>query len=88
MTDALIVTTPEAAAMANVKPGTIRLWVLRGRLEPLKRGARPLRFRASDVHQCIALSRSDAHRERLEALAQAWADTPETVRYCTSGSHV
>ena len=45
----MIVTTDEAANLAGVDPSVIRKWVMRGDLEPLRRGARPLRFRYDDV---------------------------------------
>lgn len=75
MTDDLVVTLDEAAEQLDVSPSTIRTWVLRGHLEPLVRGARPLRFRASAVWACAEARRSQAERNRIATLARRWADT-------------
>lgn len=77
MTDSLTITLDEAAEQLGISPATIRSWVLRGHLEPLNRGSRPLHFRASDVWDCAARRRSTEERERLDRLAKAWSDTPD-----------
>lgn len=84
MRDVLVVTTDEAAAIAGVRPGTIRLWVMRGRLTPLRRGAKPLRFIAADVWTAVDQARSEQQRDRLDTLASAW----RTAVLDTSGHQV
>jgi predicted site-specific integrase-resolvase len=66
----LTVTTDEAAAMAGKRPATIRDWVRHGYLEPIRPGARPLRFRAADVSACARDRLSPADRA---AMREAWA---------------
>ena len=61
--------------MAGVRPGTIRQWVLRGWLEPVRRGTRPLRFHDHDVAACAVQRRSKAERDRLDDLATRWEAT-------------
>lgn len=46
-------TTRQAAIVASVAESTIRMWVHRGHLEPLRRGARPLLF---DGQKVLAMS--------------------------------
>lgn len=65
-------TTEEAATLAGVQPVTVRQWVVRGRLEPLRRGAKPLLFRESDVVEAAHLSLTRAQRARLDTLAERW----------------
>lgn len=68
----LIVTTDEAADIAGVSPSTIRSWVLRGDLDPLRKGAKPLRFRYDDVARVQCSKRDRCWRERHAQAAQAW----------------
>lgn len=70
----MILTTDEAALVAGVSPEVVRKWVQRGQLEPVRPGARPLRFREADVHQVRWQTRRDkeflrrtAERLRSEA---------------------
>lgn len=69
----MIVTTDEAAEIAGVPAATIRKWVMRGDLEPLRRGAKPLRFSYADVAAVQASKRSKAWRARHEAMSDRWA---------------
>lgn len=72
----MTITTDEAAEEFGVAPSTIRMWVLRGHLEPVRRGAKPLRFRVEDVWRAAARLRPAADQERLRALSERWSDTP------------
>lgn len=67
-----MVTTNEAAALAGVDPVTIRQWVLRGDLEPLRRGAKPLRFNYADVARVQREKRSAAWRRRHAEAREEW----------------
>ena len=68
----MTVTTNEAAAIAGVDPVTIRQWVLRGDLEPVRRGAKPLRFRYDDVARVQRDKRSAAWSRRHAEARSAW----------------
>ena len=65
----LILTTEEAAEQVGVTPATIRQWVMRGHLEPVRRGAHPLRFHLLDVARCHADRQS---REYHDTLRRRW----------------
>lgn len=69
----MTVTTEEAAQFAGVQPATIRSWVLRGWLEPVRRGAKPLRFRYDDVARVQREHRSGAWERRHAEAAERWA---------------
>lgn len=76
----MTITTDEAAAMAGVSPVTIRSWVMRGLLEPMRRGARPLMFWPADVAR---VQRDLRSREWVERHAQAvgtWQSQMEMQR--------
>lgn len=68
----MTVTTDEAAEIAGVDPSVIRKWVLRGDLEPVRRGARPLRFHYDDVARVQREKRGGAWRARHEEARDAW----------------
>lgn len=68
----MTVTTDEAADIAGVDPAVIRKWVLRGDLEPVRRGARPLRFQYDDVCRVQVEKRSKGWHRRHEAARAAW----------------
>ncbi len=63
-------TTTEVADQAGVDPATVRTWVRRGRLTPIRPGARPLRFRAEDVAHLLA-----DHLDTLWERVLAYDDT-------------
>lgn len=65
----MTVTTQEAADLLNVAPNTIRSWVMRGKLSPVRRGAKPLRFHERDVIEAQYQQLTPTERERLDALA-------------------
>lgn len=66
----VIVTTDEAAAWAGVSPATIRQWVVRGDLVPLRRGAKPLRFHYDDVARVQRGKRSNGWESRHAAMVE------------------
>lgn len=68
----MIVTTDEAAVLAGVSPATIRSWVMRGDLEPMRRGAKPLRFRYDDVARVQREKRPKTWEQRHDAMRSAW----------------
>lgn len=70
----LILTIDEAAAHLGVRPSTIRNWVLRGQLEPLRRGAHPLRFHLLDVARCHADRQPRSWHDRQARLAAKWEE--------------
>ena len=69
-----IVTTDQAARLVGVTPATIRQWVTRGWLDPLRRGARPLRFHTTDVRAAADRGQRTAHHDRLDTLWSAVLD--------------
>lgn len=71
----MTITTNEAAAVAGVDPTTIRQWVMRGDLEPVRRGAKPLRFWYHDVARVQREKRSAAWRQRHAAARDEWIAT-------------
>lgn len=68
----LILTTDEAAAQVGVSPATIRKWVVRGHLEPLLRGAHPLRFFLLDVARCHRDRQPQSYFDQLARRAERW----------------
>lgn len=70
----MIVTTEEAASIAGVSPVTLRQWVMRGDLEPLRRGARPLRFDYDEVARVQASKRSAEWLRRHDEARMLWLE--------------
>ena len=68
----LTVTTEEAAEIAGVDPATIRKWVLAGHLEPVRRGAKPMRFWYDDVARVQRDRRSKAWEQRHAQAVLVW----------------
>lgn len=68
----MTVTTEEAATLAGVDPAVLRKWVLRGDLEPVRRGAKPLRFHYDDVARVQREKRSKAWRARHVEAVERW----------------
>lgn len=68
----MTVTTDEAAEIAGIDPAVIRKWVMRGDLEPVRRGARPLRFDYDDVAHVQASKRPKSWLRRHAAARDEW----------------
>jgi len=69
---AVSVTTDEAAEIAGVSTRTIFRWVLAGDLEPVRRGAKPLRFHYDDVARVQRAKRTEGWRRRHAEARWAW----------------
>lgn len=65
-----VLTTDEAARRVGVKPRLIQSWVERGRLSPLRPGAKPMCFREEDVIAAHASTLTAKRRAELDALAR------------------
>ena len=74
----MILTTDEAASELGVEPATVRSMVNRGEIAPLRRGARPLLFRFTDVVEAGARRLTNAQHDTLDRLAQRLACADET----------
>lgn len=68
----MTVTTEEAANIAGVSTATVRGWVLKGWLEPMRRGAKPLRFDYDEVARCQRDHRPATWDERHARAAEQW----------------
>lgn len=68
----MIVTTDEAAEISGVSPATIRQWVVRGDLEPVRRGAKPLRFHYDDIARVQREKRPKEWLDRQSAAREEW----------------
>ncbi len=68
----MTVTTDEAAEIAGVSIAQIRKWVLAGDLEPVRRGARPLRFHYEDVARVQRTRRTKAWQRRHAQAVETW----------------
>ena len=68
----MTVTTDEAAEFAGVSSATLRGWVLKGWLEPVRRGAKPLRFHYDDVARVQREHRSGAWERRHSEAVKEW----------------
>lgn len=69
----MTVTIDEAAEIAGVSVAQIRKWVLAGWLNPVRRGARPLRFDYYDVARCQRDHRTKAWETRHAQAVERWA---------------
>lgn len=76
----MTLTTEDLCREFGVAASSVRSWVERGWIEPVRRGARPLRFREDDVAVFRRERLPEQERERLRRLAEAWrltsADMP------------
>jgi hypothetical protein len=69
-----IVTAEEAAIYAGVSTTTVRSWVTRGALAPVKANTKPLLFRYEEVAAAQRDCRSQAWTERHAEAAAKWQD--------------
>lgn len=68
----MTLTTEEAAEVAGVSPATLRGWVLKGWLTPVRRGAKPLRFHYDDVARVQHERRPKAWQARHAQAVNEW----------------
>lgn len=74
----MTVTTDEAAEIAGIDPAVLRKWVMRGDLEPVRRGTKPLRFDYDDVCRVQREKRPKGWLVRHAEARDAWiTDTAE-----------
>ena len=66
----MTLTIHEAARQVGVTEATLRKWVMRDYLTPVRRGAKPLRFREGDLLRCAEERMPLAEHDRLDTL---WA---------------
>lgn len=69
----MTVTIDEAAETAGVSIAQVRKWVLSGDLEPVRRGARPLRFQYDDVARVQRDKRTKAWQRRHAVAVATWS---------------
>ena len=65
-------TTEQAADRLGISPSTLRGWVMRGTIEPVRRGARPMLFRREDVEIARSAHRPAEWHQALDDLATRW----------------
>ena len=73
----MILTTDEAAAELGVSAARVRQFVMAGQLQPVRRGASPMRFRLDDVIDLQQRRRSATEQARLDTLATEWHNSRE-----------
>jgi len=66
-----ILTIEDAANLLEISPFTVKSWVERGQLRPVRPGAKPLLFRERDVLECHRARMTKALHARLDTL---WAE--------------
>lgn len=76
----LVLTTEEAAEQVGVSPVTVRRWVMKGWLHPLRRGAKPLHFDLIAVARCHADHQSEAERQRNDTRWRQVVDSERVER--------
>ena len=73
-----MLTIEDSADLLGISGFTVKSWVARGQLRPVREGAKPLLFREHDVLECHRARMSAALHERLDALwAAVLADLTE-----------
>jgi excisionase family DNA binding protein len=68
----MVLTTEQAAAVLGIKTTTLRDWVARGKIEPVQRGTRPLRFRHIDVEAALVEHRPLAWHQAMDDTRTRW----------------
>lgn len=74
-----VVTVEEAALFAGVSVSTVRSWVMRGSLEPIRRKAKPMLFRYEDVSAAQRGNRSKAWEARHAEAVRRWESLQSAV---------
>jgi len=75
-----ILTIEDAANLLEISPFTVKSWVERGQLRPVRPGAKPLLFRERDVLECHRARMSKALHARLDTLwAEVLADLAQSA---------
>lgn len=65
-------TTDQAATHLGIDPVTVRRWVMKGWLTPIRRGVHPLQFRYVDVETARVARKPASWHDRLDELATRW----------------
>jgi excisionase family DNA binding protein len=65
-------TTEQAATHLGIDPVTVRRWVMKGWLTPIRRGTHPLQFRYTDVETARVARLPAEWHTRLDTLAARW----------------
>ena len=68
----LLVTTSEAASILGISDAGVRMLVMRGDLNPLDRGARPMHFWEREVVDLEHARRPRSRRDEVSRLAREW----------------
>lgn len=77
----MILTTEQAAAELGVSSRRVTQLVEQGKLEPCRRGAKPMRFRLDVVIEYAHRSMPKAKRDTLAALSDEWREVVRDVCY-------
>lgn len=65
-------TTAQVADHLGVSANTVRGWVMQGKLEPVRRGARPLLFRTLDVEWLRAERQPAEWHQAMRDTRERW----------------
>lgn len=77
----MILTTEQVAAELGVSVRRVQQLAAEGRIEPCRRGAKPLRFRLDDVIEYQHQKLREGERDTLDALRARWRDIVADVAY-------
>lgn len=67
-----VLTTDQAAAHLGIGTTTVRRWVMKGWLTPVRRGTSPLQFRYLDVENARIARMPSTWHQHLDDLAARW----------------